>query len=73
MTRVWIWQAYSIFDEEIGYVQGLSFITAVLLLHLPEESAFVLFVHIMHNYGLRELFEPGFVNLQIRLYQVCRG
>eukprot|EP00045_Choanoeca_perplexa_P008809 m.82762 g.82762 ORF g.82762 m.82762 type:complete len:989 (+) comp14633_c1_seq1:70-3036(+) len=64
--------AYSIFDEEIGYVQGLSFITAVLLLHLPEESAFVLFVQIMHEYGLRELFKAGFENLQIRLYQLSK-
>eukprot|EP00730_Choanoeca_flexa_P003648 TRINITY_DN11466_c2_g2_i4.p1 TRINITY_DN11466_c2_g2~~TRINITY_DN11466_c2_g2_i4.p1 ORF type:complete len:993 (+),score=291.61 TRINITY_DN11466_c2_g2_i4:106-3084(+) len=64
--------AYSIFDEEIGYVQGLSFITAVLLLHLPEESAFVLFVQIMQHYGLRELFKAGFENLQVRLYQLSK-
>lgn len=31
-------KAYSIFDEEIGYVQGLTFIGAALLLHMPEEQ-----------------------------------
>ena len=63
-------QAYSVFDEEIGYVQGLSFITAVLLIQLPEESAFVLYVNMMQNYGLRDLFMAGFENLKLRLYQV---
>ena len=31
-------KAYSIYDEEIGYCQGLSFLIASLLLHMPEEQ-----------------------------------
>lgn len=27
-------QAYSVYDEEIGYCQGQSFLAAVLLLHV---------------------------------------
>ena len=27
-------QAYSVYDEEVGYCQGLSFLSAVLLLHV---------------------------------------
>lgn len=34
-------KAYSIFDEEIGYVQGLTFIGAALLLHMPEEQVII--------------------------------
>src|SRR5690606_14454923 len=49
-------KAYSIFDEEIGYCQGLTFIGAALLLHMPEEQAFVVLVKIMHDYGVRNLF-----------------
>ncbi|EDQ92963.1 uncharacterized protein MONBRDRAFT_22245 [Monosiga brevicollis MX1] len=64
--------AYSVYDEEIGYVQGLSFITAVLLLHLPEESAFVLYVKMMQDYGLRDLYMTGFENLHLRLHQLDR-
>lgn len=29
-----ILQAYSVYDEEIGYCQGQSFLAAVLLLHV---------------------------------------
>ena len=27
-------QAYSVYDEEVGYCQGLSFLVAVLILHV---------------------------------------
>lgn len=30
-------QAYSVYDEEIGYCQGQSFLAAVLLLHVSKE------------------------------------
>eukprot|EP00049_Salpingoeca_infusionum_P013724 m.256205 g.256205 ORF g.256205 m.256205 type:complete len:1083 (+) comp15513_c2_seq10:107-3355(+) len=62
--------AYAVFDEEIGYVQGLSFISAVLLLHLPEEMAFLVFVRLMHGYGLRDLYKEGFENLSLRFDQL---
>lgn len=29
-------QAYSVYDEEIGYCQGQSFLAAVLLLHVSK-------------------------------------
>lgn len=40
-------KAYSVYDDEVGYCQGLSFIAATLLLHLPEEEAFSVMVSIM--------------------------
>lgn len=33
-NRVFCLQAYSVYDEEIGYCQGQSFLAAVLLLHV---------------------------------------
>ena len=34
-------KAYSIYDEEVGYCQGFSFMAAVLLLQVrPEDSVF---------------------------------
>ncbi|VDM34374.1 unnamed protein product [Hydatigera taeniaeformis] len=49
-------RAYALYDEAVGYCQGISFIAAPLLLHLPEEQAFCLLVKIMSNYGTRLLF-----------------
>nr|CDS24377.1 rab GTPase activating protein 1 [Echinococcus granulosus] len=49
-------RAYALYDEAVGYCQGISFIAAALLLHLPEEQAFCLLVKIMFNYGTRLLF-----------------
>lgn len=42
-------KAYANYDTEIGYCQGMSFVTASLLLHMPEEEAFCLLVHIMSD------------------------
>lgn len=63
-------RAYSVYDTEIGYCQGLSFIAATLLLHMPEEEAYVLLVAIMYDYGLRELYKQNFENLSLRLFQL---
>uniref|UniRef100_T1K374 Rab-GAP TBC domain-containing protein n=1 Tax=Tetranychus urticae TaxID=32264 RepID=T1K374_TETUR len=65
-------KAYSIYDQEIGYCQGLTFITAALLLHMPEEQAFCLLVRIMHQYRVRNLFRSGFEELQLQFYQLER-
>jgi hypothetical protein len=37
---------------------------------MPEEEAFAVFVKIMYEYGLRELFKASFKALHITLYQV---
>lgn len=65
-------QAYSVYDEEIGYCQGQSFLAAVLLLHMPEEQAFSVLVKIMFDYGLRELFKQNFEDLHCKFYQLER-
>lgn len=63
-------KAYSVYDQEVGYCQGLSFIAASLLLHMPEEEAFSVLVSIMYDYGLRELYKANFENLSLRLFQL---
>ncbi|RWS11044.1 rab GTPase-activating protein 1-like protein [Dinothrombium tinctorium] len=65
-------KAYSNFDAEIGYCQGLSFVAAALLLHMPEEQAFAVLVKIMHDYHLRSMFICGFEELYLRFYQLER-
>ncbi|GJQ88093.1 hypothetical protein Trydic_g13105 [Trypoxylus dichotomus] len=63
-------KAYAVYDSEVGYCQGLSFLAATLLLHMPEEQAFAVLVKLMYNYGLRDLYKDGFDNLYLRLYQL---
>ncbi|XP_065226884.1 rab GTPase-activating protein 1-like isoform X1 [Planococcus citri] len=65
-------KAYAVYDTEIGYCQGLTFIAASLLLHMPEEQAFCVLVRLMYDYKLRNLYKDGFENLNLRLYQLSR-
>ncbi|NXN54494.1 RBG1L protein, partial [Rynchops niger] len=65
-----ICKAYSVYDEDIGYCQGQSFLAAVLLLHMPEEQAFCVFVKIMYDYGLRELYRNNFEDLHCKFFQL---
>ncbi|XP_017863183.1 PREDICTED: rab GTPase-activating protein 1-like isoform X2 [Drosophila arizonae] len=65
-------KAYAVHDSEVGYCQGLSFIAASLLIHMPEEDAFCVLVSLMYDYGLRDLYKAGFEVLYLRLYQLER-
>lgn len=40
---------YSLYDPEVGYCQGSPFIVGLLLMHMPEEDAFLLFIQIMRE------------------------
>ncbi|KAM3181826.1 hypothetical protein ACTXT7_013600 [Hymenolepis weldensis] len=65
-------RTYALYDEPVGYCQGISFIAAALLLHLPEEQAFCLLVKIMSNYGIRTIFLNNCEGLFRCLYQFER-
>ncbi|XP_066991289.2 TBC1 domain family member 1 isoform X2 [Anabrus simplex] len=65
-------KAYSLLDPEVGYCQGLNFVAGVLLLHMTEESAFILLRHLMFRRGLRRQYLPDMVALQVQLYQLSR-
>jgi len=61
-----ILKAYSVYDKEVGYCQGMSDITAFLLMYIPEEDAFWIVVSILTDpkYNLRGRFLPEFPMLQ---------
>uniref|UniRef100_A0A0N4Z4K9 PID domain-containing protein n=1 Tax=Parastrongyloides trichosuri TaxID=131310 RepID=A0A0N4Z4K9_PARTI len=65
-------KAYALYDEEVSYCQGLSFLAASLILHMDEDKAFSVLVKIMFDYSLRDLFKLGFDALQLRFYQLQR-
>eukprot|EP01120_Amphizonella_sp_Union-15-10_P014668 TRINITY_DN71_c0_g1_i1.p1 TRINITY_DN71_c0_g1~~TRINITY_DN71_c0_g1_i1.p1 ORF type:complete len:395 (-),score=31.21 TRINITY_DN71_c0_g1_i1:64-1095(-) len=52
-----ILKAYANYDPEIGYCQGMSYIVAVLLMHLSEELSFWVFVRLMRDYSIRTMFQ----------------
>ena len=52
-------KAYALYDEAVGYAQGMNFIAMPLLFNMPEEEAFTLFVRIMSKYDLRSMFTIG--------------
>ena len=39
-----MFQAYAVYDEDLGYVQGLSFLAAALLLHVSPSHIVFTFV-----------------------------
>ncbi|THH05523.1 hypothetical protein EW146_g9881 [Bondarzewia mesenterica] len=65
-------KAYSLYDPEVGYCQGLPFIVAILLLNMPDEEAFCLLVRLMQSYDLRGHFLPEMPKLQLHLFQFDR-
>ncbi|XP_049400965.1 uncharacterized protein LOC125864877 isoform X2 [Solanum stenotomum] len=40
-------KAYSVFDQDVGYVQGMGFVAGLLLLYMSEEDAFWLLVALL--------------------------
>ncbi|KAF8692081.1 hypothetical protein AX14_002628 [Amanita brunnescens Koide BX004] len=65
-------KAYSLYDPQVGYCQGLPFVVAILLLNMPDEEAFSLLVRLMYAYDLRGHFLPEMPKLQLRLFQFDR-
>lgn len=65
-------KAYALFDERVGYPQGMNFIIMPLLFTMPEEEAFCLLVRLMNKYGVRELFIQDMPGLHLHLYQFER-
>ncbi|KAF9578801.1 GTPase-activating protein [Lunasporangiospora selenospora] len=62
-------KAYSLYDKEVGYCQGLSFVVGPLLLNMPEEEAFCILVRMMNTFEMRGHFTPEMNVLQLRLFQ----
>ncbi|KAM4748441.1 EVI5-like protein [Rhinophrynus dorsalis] len=65
-----VMKAYSLVDREVGYCQGSAFIVGLLLMQMPEEEAFCVFVKLMQEYRLRELFKPSMAELGLCIYQL---
>ncbi|KAK5136857.1 hypothetical protein LTR08_001779 [Meristemomyces frigidus] len=65
-------KAYALFDEGVGYAQGINFIAMPLLFNMSEDEAFTLLVRLMSKHDLRSLFTADMAGLHLRLYQFER-
>ncbi|KAI1329371.1 RabGAP/TBC [Xylariaceae sp. FL0255] len=65
-------KAYALFDEGVGYAQGMNFLIMPLLFNMGEEEAFCLLVRLMNQYKLRDLFIQDMPGLHMHLYQFER-
>mmetsp|Transcript_4055 Transcript_4055/g.8471 ORF Transcript_4055/g.8471 Transcript_4055/m.8471 type:complete len:775 (+) Transcript_4055:99-2423(+) len=63
-------RAYSLYDRGVGYCQGMSFLSAMFLMYMPEEDAFWMLVHIMNSKPceMRELYTVGMIKSRQVLY-----
>jgi hypothetical protein len=54
-------KAYSIHDPEVGYCQGMGFLSAMFLSYMPEEQSFWHLVACLNHkkYDLANLYRPG--------------
>ncbi|CAK0839500.1 unnamed protein product, partial [Prorocentrum cordatum] len=67
-------EAYTFFRPDIGYVQGMSFLAAVLLLYLPPYPAFVGLCNLLNSPSVLGLYrlEPGCVECRAEVFrQLC--
>lgn len=62
--------AYTIYSPAIGYVQGMSFIVAMLLLYLDETEAFTCLVQLMSKRGVNDFFslERDSINTYVNIF-----
>ncbi|OAD66260.1 hypothetical protein PHYBLDRAFT_71157 [Phycomyces blakesleeanus NRRL 1555(-)] len=53
-------RAFSLYDTEVGYCQGMTNIAATILMYFEEEKAFIVLVHMFLRDNLHDLYIPGF-------------
>ncbi|KAK9455148.1 rab-GTPase-TBC domain-containing protein [Dipodascopsis uninucleata] len=62
-------RAFSLYDMQVGYCQGLAFLVGPLLMHMDECSAFCILVRLMEEYDLRTMFTADMSGLHLRIFQ----
>lgn len=67
-------RAYSVYDSEVGYCQGMNFIAGMFITFVDEEEAFWLLVHVMNESPcrMRGLFGEGMTEAHVVLHVADR-
>jgi hypothetical protein len=61
-------RAYSIYNNKVGYVQGMGFVAALFLTYMDEEKVFWMIHSLMSNYNMQELYISNFPGLKSGFY-----
>lgn len=56
--------SYFIYDHELGYTQGMNLLVGALLMHSEENVAFWLFVTLIEDYDMRDVFTDSLGGVQ---------
>ena len=59
---------YSKYNKEVGYIQGMAFICALLLTYMDEERSFFMFHTLIKKYDLEGMYLPGFKDLKKKFF-----
>ncbi|KAI8061661.1 rab-GTPase-TBC domain-containing protein [Gongronella butleri] len=62
-------KAYANYDSHVGYAKGFANVALPLLLHMPEEEAFPVFIGLMDAYDWKSMYVPPHAGLGCFLYQ----
>eukprot|EP01132_Coremiostelium_polycephalum_P000894 gene894-1118_t len=64
-------KAISLYDPELGYCQGISFVGSILITRLSEEEVFHILLRLLEGV-MRDFYIVGMRGLKLRLYQLGR-
>ncbi len=59
---------YSKYNKEVGYIQGMAFICALLLTYMDEERSFFMLHTLIKKYDLEGIYLPGFRDLKKKFF-----
>lgn len=60
--------SYSKYNTNVGYVQGMGFMTAIFLTYMDEESSFYLLHSIMKKYKMEDIYFDNFPGLRKKFF-----
>ncbi|GAM29042.1 hypothetical protein SAMD00019534_122180 [Acytostelium subglobosum LB1] len=64
-------KAVSLYDKEMGYCQGISFVGSIIITKVPEEETFHILVRLLEGV-MRDFYTIGMRGLKLRLFQLSR-
>ena len=60
--------SYSKYNTDVGYVQGMGFMTAIFLIYMDEESSFFMLHSLMKKYKMEGIFFTNFPELRKKFF-----
>ena len=66
--------AFSHYDLQIGYVQGMNYLAGIMVYHAEEDIAFWLLVEIFEMFEMRDIYLPCtiFAKKLLSIFSVAR-